>query len=201
MQCLHVRAPQLDVPRLAVAASAIPGLSPLQETQDLRVKAWAMDGASQRDRVDRWFEHGAAPSAAEVKAGGKRAKMLRAKLAGDARIVDGARSRGSILVATHNAYRDLWSAGQPGHGGGVAPTAAAQALQRVVEGAGVVIIDEAHCIRNASTTVRHPRCMPCSIGQPPQPFRCCRRSHACIHTWSRRPVWSCARALRFFVPL
>lgn len=136
----------------------------LQETPDLRLSAWVLEGASRLDPVQRWFERGAAPSAKAVKASNKREKMLRTKL--KVPIATTTQPHGSILLVTHSGFRDLWRAGQLDCGGGsAAPTHAAQALQHVVAGAGLVIMDEAHCIRNANTNVRCPP-LPCSVGAP-----------------------------------
>lgn len=129
----------------------------LQETPDLRLSAWVLEGWSRLEPVQRWFEHGAAPSAKAVKASIKREKMLRSKL--KVPIASTTHPHGSILLVTHGAFWRLWRAGQADGG---EDAAKAEVLQHVVEGAGLVIMDEAHCIRNANTYVCCPPLL-CSV--------------------------------------
>eukprot|EP00892_Ulva_mutabilis_P006348 jgi/Ulvmu1/4085/UM019_0064.1 len=120
------------------------------ETPDLRLKAWALEGASKLDPIQWWYEHGAAPPAKGTKQQ-RREELMRRKVGAAPCGVDCSRPHGSILVTTHCSFRDLWRNGQPPASGdavGAGPTPEQQALQRVTEGAGLVIMDEAHCIRN-----------------------------------------------------
>lgn len=128
----------------------------VQETPDLRLKAWTLGGASKLGPIEQWYEHGAAPDPKAAKKEARREELLRRKTGVAPGGLDSCRPHGSILVTTHCGFRDLWRNGQldSGGGGGDAPAGERLALQRVTEGAGLVIMDEAHCIRNQKINVR-----------------------------------------------
>ena len=106
-----------------------------------------LEGASKLGPIQQWHEHGAVPSA---KTAAKREQMLLRKVSAGACMRDSMRPHGSILVTTHGGFRRLWHNGQADGSGG---TQGQEALQRVTQGAGLVIMDEAHCIRNQRINV------------------------------------------------